>query len=83
MESRVRPEQKSRIEMAAYLRGQSVSDFMVQHADQAAMEVIEQERVWKVSERDSIAFVEALMNPPEPNERLRREMKEFLAGRHG
>jgi uncharacterized protein (DUF1778 family) len=70
-EARLRPDQKRRIERAASLRGQSVSDFMVQQSDQAAKEIIQEETVWKLSERDSKAFVEALLNPPGPNAYLK------------
>ncbi len=65
-EARLRPDQKQRIEDAASLRGQSMSDFMVQHSDQAAKEILQQEREWKLSEADTRVFVAALLNPPEP-----------------
>jgi uncharacterized protein (DUF1778 family) len=70
-EARLRPDQKRRIERAANLRGQSVSDFMVQQSDQAAKEIIQEETVWKLSERDSKAFVKALLHPRGPNAKLK------------
>ena len=36
-EARLLPEQKKRIEQAASLKGLSISDFIVQHADEAAI----------------------------------------------
>ena len=71
IEARLRPIQKERIERAAELRGMSVSDFMVQHAESAAKQVMEEERAWKLSERDQRAFVKALLNPPGPNAKLK------------
>lgn len=65
-EARLRPEQKRRIEAAASLRGLSVSDFMVQHSDQAAKQIIQEEREWTLSEEDTKVFVAALLNPPKP-----------------
>jgi len=70
-EARLRPDQKRRIERAANLRGQSVSDFMVQQSDQAAKEIIQEETAWKLSERDQRAFIKTILNPPEPNAALR------------
>jgi uncharacterized protein (DUF1778 family) len=69
-EARLRPDQKARIERAAQLKGLSVSDFMVQHAEEAAIRTIEQYETWTVTERDREAFIAALLNPPEPSPRL-------------
>jgi len=69
-EARLRPDQKARIERAANLKGISVSDFIVQHAEEAAIRTIEQYESWTLTERDREAFIEALLNPPEPSPRL-------------
>jgi uncharacterized protein (DUF1778 family) len=69
-EARLRPDQKARIERAASLKGISVSDFMVQHAEEAAIRTIEQYENWTLSERDREVFFAALENPPEPSPRL-------------
>jgi uncharacterized protein (DUF1778 family) len=69
-EARLRPDQKARIERAANLKGLSVSDFMVQHADEAAIRTIEQHESWLLTERDREVFLAALMNPPDPSPRL-------------
>ena len=69
-EARLRPEQKARIERAASLKGLSISDFMVQHAEEAAIRTIEEHETWVLSERDREVFFEALLNPPEPSPRL-------------
>jgi uncharacterized protein (DUF1778 family) len=49
----------------------SVSDFLVQTADEAAVRTIEQHEAWVLSERDRELFVAALRNPPKPNDRLK------------
>jgi uncharacterized protein (DUF1778 family) len=69
-EARLRPDQKARIERAANLKGLSVSDFMVQHADEAAIRTIEQHETWMLTERDREVFLAALLNPPAPSPRL-------------
>ena len=69
-EARLLPDQKKRIERAAKIRGISVSDFMVQNADEAAKRTIEQHESWRLEAKDRDVFVESLINPPEPSERL-------------
>ena len=69
-EARLRPDQKARIERAANLKGVSVSDFIVQHAEEAAIRTIEQYESWTLDARDREVFFAALMNPPEPGPRL-------------
>jgi uncharacterized protein (DUF1778 family) len=71
IEARVQPEQKSRIEYAASLRGTSVSEFIIQNADAAAMRTIQEFATWELNIADRDLFVNALLNPPEPNERMR------------
>jgi len=70
-EARLLPEQKRRIERAASLRGQSVSDFIVQHADEAAIRTIESHTSWVLEDRDRDFFIQALLNPPQPSERMK------------
>ena len=69
-EARLRPDQKARIERAASLKGLSISDFIVQHADEAAIRTIEQHETWSLTERDREVFLAALVNPPDPSTRL-------------
>jgi uncharacterized protein (DUF1778 family) len=69
-EARLRPDQKARIEYAASLRGVSVSDFIVQHAEEAAIRTIQQHESWTLDAQDRDFFIEALLNPPEPSPRL-------------
>jgi uncharacterized protein (DUF1778 family) len=70
-EARLRPEQKARIERAAHYKGLSVSDFLVQAADEAAVKTIEMNETWILNAEASRRFVEACLNPPATNERLR------------
>ncbi|WP_035359084.1 DUF1778 domain-containing protein [Edaphobacter aggregans] len=70
-EARLRPEQKARIERAAHYRGLSFSDFLVQAADEAAVKTIEQNETWILNAEASRRFVEACLNPPEPNLRVK------------
>ena len=76
-EARLLPEQKKRIERAASLKGLSVSDFIVQHADEAAIKTIESHTAWVLSEKDMEFFVRILLNPPEPNARMKAAVKRY------
>src|ERR1039457_1641443 len=76
-EARLLPEQKRRIEQAASLKGLSLSDFIVQHADEAAIKTIQQHTSWTLDDRDRDFFVQALLNPPEPSARMKAAVKRY------
>jgi uncharacterized protein (DUF1778 family) len=76
-EARLLPEQKERIERAANLKGLSLSDFMVQHADEAAIKTIEAHNAWVLSERDMEFLVQILLNPPEPSAKMKAAAKRY------
>jgi len=78
LEARVTPEQKALIERAAAYEGRSVSDFLVQRAQDAARAVIEKHEVLRLNPGQSKAFVEALLQPQGPNDALRRAAEEYL-----
>jgi uncharacterized protein (DUF1778 family) len=74
-EARLLPEQKSRIEQAAALRGLSVSDFIMQHADEAAIQTIRQHTSWMLRNKEAELFVSVLLDPPRPGSRLNASAK--------
>jgi uncharacterized protein (DUF1778 family) len=76
-EARLLPDQKKRIEWAARLKGLSLSDFIVQHADEAAIKTIQSHTTWTLNDRDRDFFVQALLNPPEPSARMKAAAKRF------
>jgi len=76
-EARLLPEQKKRIEQAASIRGQSISDFIVQNADEAAIRTIEAHSCWVLEDRDRDVFIEALLNPPPPSERMKAAVQRY------
>ena len=71
LEARITADQKALLQRAAALEGRSITDFAVSSAQAAAEETIRRHEVITLTARDSAAFVEAVMNPPAPNERLR------------
>ncbi|MGH2412059.1 MAG: DUF1778 domain-containing protein [Chloroflexota bacterium] len=77
MDIRASVTQKALIEQAAAMEGRSVSDFVLTHVQPAAERTIRDQRILELSERDSVAFIEALLNPPEPNARLRAAWRQY------
>ena len=63
--------QKALLERAAALEGRTLSEFVLAYAQPAAERAIREQHVIALSSQDSVTFVEALLNPPEPNARLR------------
>lgn len=77
LEARVTSEQKDLIERAAAIQGRSVTDFVVSTVQDAAQKAIEDHQRIKLTLRESEAFVEALLNPPEPNDHLRESVRRY------
>ena len=72
LEARIAPDALAVVKRAAELQGRSVSDFVVTAAQEAAHRAIEETQIIRLSVEDQRRFAEALINPPEPNEALRR-----------
>lgn len=68
----VTPETKTLLARAAAIQGRSVMDFMVQSTVEAAQRVIREHEYIDLSQRDRMAFIEAVLAPPSPGERLRK-----------
>ena len=66
LEARISPELKQRLEYAASLRGASLTDFVVQSAQDAATRTIRENEMLTLGEGARIAFAELLLNPPPP-----------------
>lgn len=75
METRITPDQKALFERAAYLEGQTLTDFVLNAVRDAARQVIEHHEVIVLTQRERKAFFKALLNPPAPNKALRDTAK--------
>jgi len=69
---RVDEESKALIERAAELERRKVSDYCVKALTDAARQTIAEHERLNLSERDRAIFFDALINPPEPGERMKR-----------
>src|SRR5947209_8694964 len=67
---------KALIEYAAQLERRKVTDFCMTALTDAARRTIAEHETLVLTDRDRIAFFEALINPPAPNERLQRAFTE-------
>ena len=72
---RLTDDDKSMIEEAAAITNQSVTQFMLNSASERAAEVIEQHRRVILNEESWAKVMNALSNPPAPNEKLKRAAK--------
>jgi uncharacterized protein (DUF1778 family) len=71
LDARLTAEQKALLEKAAALKGRTVTAFVLASAEEAALKTIREHEMVRLSERDREAFVDALLNPRKPSERLR------------
>jgi uncharacterized protein (DUF1778 family) len=71
LEARVSPETKALLQKAAALEGRTLTDFIVASVQAEARRVIQQHQTLQLGLEDSAAFVDALLNPPKPNDALK------------
>lgn len=69
---RLNEDDKHMIEEAAAMTNQSISQFMVSTASARAAEVIDQHRRLLLNEESWNLVMDAITNPPAPNDRLKR-----------
>lgn len=67
---------KQKLERAAAYVNKSLSEFVLGQALDAADEVIQEHETLRLTEADWAVFLDALENPPAPNERLRQAFAE-------
>ncbi len=72
IEARIAPETLLVVKRAAELQGRSVSDFIVAAAQAEAHRMIEETQIIRLSVEDQRAFAAAILNPPAPNDALKR-----------
>ena len=67
---------KALIERAAELERRKLTDYCVSAITDAARRTIAEHETLVLSERDRAVFFDALVNPPQLNERLRKAFRE-------
>lgn len=71
VEIRATSEQKKLLERAAEIRGTTLTGFILNQAQEAAMATIQEFELLELRNEDRRMFVDALLNPPKPNGALR------------
>lgn len=69
---RLTDDDKSIIEEAAAMSNQSITQFMVSSASERAVKVIEQHRRLVLNKESWNLVMDAISNPPAPNDKLKR-----------
>lgn len=77
LETRITADQKRLVERAAAIQGRSVTDFVLSSVQAAAEKAIDDHQRITLSIRDAEAFVDALLNPPEPNDHLLESVRRY------
>lgn len=72
LEARIPVQVYDRMQRAARLRGMTLTGYLIATAGEDARRVVEQAEIMQLARADQIRFAEALVAPPEPNERLAR-----------
>jgi len=75
--ARVTHQVYEKLSQAAELSGATLNQFIVQSAYEKAQKIIEKESFIKMTTRSASAFFEALENPPEPAEKLKKAAKQY------
>lgn len=79
LEARISPDLKRRLEYAASLRGATLTEFVVQSAQEAAARTIRENEVLTLGEEARIAFAQLLLNPPRPNRKAMAAARRYKA----
>jgi uncharacterized protein (DUF1778 family) len=77
LEARVTSAQKDLIERAAALRGTSVTEFVVASAQEAATTTIKDFDALHLRDQAREVFINAVLNPPAPNDAARAAAERY------
>jgi len=77
LEARISREQKHLFQYAAHLQGRSLTDFAISALLDAANQAIQEYAIMQLSMQDQNTFVQAILNPPEPNKSLVKAAKRY------
>jgi len=81
LEARITPAQKRLIERAAALRGTSVTEFVVASAQEAATNTIKDFDILQLRDQAREVFIDAVLNPPAPNDAARAAAERYRRNR--
>lgn len=77
LQMRLPPERRDLLERAATLTGRSLTEFVLDSAEQAAIRTLEERQVLNLTQQDTDFLVATLLNPPEPGLQLRQAARDY------
>jgi uncharacterized protein (DUF1778 family) len=77
LEARISREQKELFQRAADIQGRTLTDFVISSLQESAKRAIQEHEMMILSVRDQEVFVETLLNPPNPSEKLRTAAQRY------
>jgi uncharacterized protein (DUF1778 family) len=77
LEARVSTDLKRLFERAAELRGITLTDFVISTVHDAAIRTVQEHETLQLNQAATRAVVDALLNPPAPNSRLRAALRNY------
>lgn len=77
LEARVSSDQKELFQRAASLTGRTLSELVIDSTQEAAMKIVQEHEIIRLSREEQMAFVSALLAPPEPAPRLQRAVQRY------
>lgn len=75
LEARIPSDVYETMQRAARLLGMTMTGFVIATAGERARSIVEEAELLRLSREDQVRFAEALIDPPEANERLKRAAK--------
>lgn len=78
-DARLNEAQRVLIQRAADLEGRTMTDFVLHSAQSAAERTIQERSMLVLSARESEAFVDTILNPPEPGRVLRAAARQYMS----
>ena len=79
LEARISHEQKTLFQQAALLSTRTLSEFVVASAQEAARRIIDEHENVRLTRDEQLRFVNALLKPPAPSNRLHPAAAQYRA----
>lgn len=77
LEARMTKEQKELVQHVASIQGRTLTDFVVHSVTDAATQIVQEQEAIILSERDRKVFLEAFLNPPQPNDLVKAAVQRY------
>jgi uncharacterized protein (DUF1778 family) len=77
LEARIPASLKAALKRAAAMQGQTLTDFVLAASAEAARRVVREHDLLELSQRDQLAFAQALLDPPAATPRLEEAARRY------